>query len=57
MNYNRSLWGIVNFDRYRRSPCDSMEKYIVEFEKLYVELPQSVLAFKLHDGILLDLRS
>ena len=51
----------VNFDQYRRIPSESMEKYVIEFEKLYLktkkhgmELPQSVLAFKLLDGTLLN---
>ena len=26
----------VNFDRYRRSASESMEKYVIEFEKLYL---------------------
>ena len=43
----------VNFDRYQRDSSDTMENYILEFEKLYnktkkfkMELPERVLAFK-----------
>ena len=44
----------MNFDRYRRGSSDTMENYILEFEKFYnktktfkMELPERVLAFKL----------
>ena len=44
----------VNFDRYKRDSKETMDRYILEFEKLYnktkkfkMDLPQSVLAFKL----------
>ena len=44
----------VAFDRFRRSKVSSLEDYVIEFEKLYnktkkfkMELPQTVLAFKL----------
>ena len=51
----------IKFDRFKRTMNDAIENYIIEFEKLYVktkrykmELPQSVLAFKLLDGTLLE---
>ncbi|XP_057310466.1 uncharacterized protein LOC130648431 [Hydractinia symbiolongicarpus] len=47
----------TNFDRYKRKSDETIESYIIEFEKLYnktkkfdMGLPDSVLAFKLLDG-------
>ncbi|XP_057302644.1 uncharacterized protein LOC130636814 [Hydractinia symbiolongicarpus] len=47
----------TNFDRYKRKSDETMESYIIEFEKLCnktkkfdMALPESVLAFKLLDG-------
>ena len=44
----------VNFDRYKKIEIDTMDSYILEFEKRYnktkkfkMQLPESVLAFKL----------
>ena len=50
----------VSFDRYKCSQGESVESYILEFEKRYnktknygMELPQNVVAFKLLDGTVL----
>jgi len=47
----------VNFDRFHRNSKQNIDAYILEFEKLYnktkkfkLELPKSVLAFKLLDN-------
>ena len=51
----------TTFHSFKRSPHETIENYISEFKRLYnqtkkylMELPQSVLAFKLLDGSLLD---
>ena len=51
----------VSFDRYKCSQGESVESHMIEFEKRYnktknygMELPQSVVAFKLLDGTMLD---
>ena len=51
----------VSFDRYKHSQGESVEGYIMEFEKRYsktknygMELPQNVAAFRLLDRTMLD---
>ena len=49
----------IRFDRFKRSANDTTDSYIIKFENLYfkkynMKLNQSVLAFKLLDGILIE---